>query len=128
MFCSRYKVEKGWCLYNSSFHAETSNDTSNILGENAAHALLPVGTKIKLTKTDNNKTTNVIINPYLQPDNETILQVSKEVADEFGVKDGEKFECAITILYPESNYSSVKKMIGVSASFFLVVMFIISFL
>jgi len=77
---------------------------------------------------DNNETTDVIINPYLQPDNGTLLQLSKEVADAFGVKDGEKFECSISLQHPESNYSSLKKMIGVSASFFVVVLIIMSFL
>ncbi|XP_060878114.1 uncharacterized protein LOC132950610 [Metopolophium dirhodum] len=122
------KVEHGLCSYNSSFHEESSDDTFKFLGLNAAHAILPIGSEIKLTNTANNKTIDILINNYLQPNNETLLQLSKEAARELGVKDGETIPCSIYFYEKKPDYSTLKKMIGFSASFFVVVFIIFNFL
>lgn len=99
-----------------------------LIGINAAHAMLPKGSEIKLTNAANNKTIDVTINTYLQPNNETLLQLSKEAARELGVKDGETIPCSVYLYEKETNYSAVKKFIGFSASFIVIAFLIFNYM
>jgi len=127
-FVSRHKVGLGLCSYNSSFHRESSNDTFKYLGITAAHSILPVGTEIKLTNSVNNISINAVVNSYLQPNNETLVELSKEAARELGVKDGEIIPCSLYINPQATDYSTFKKMIGFSVSFFVVAFLVFTFL
>ncbi|XP_022170089.1 uncharacterized protein LOC111033592 [Myzus persicae] len=123
------KVEQGWCSYNESFNKDTSEEMFQLLGINAAHAVLPVGSQITLTtNTNNSQTVDVTINTYLLKSNETILQLSKELAEMLGVKNGEKIECSISLNPPVNNFSTLKTAAGISASFFVVVFIVMTFL
>jgi hypothetical protein len=122
------KVQTGWCSYNQSFHNDSSDDTFKLIGINAAHAVLSVGSEIELTNLNTNKSIDVIINTYLQPNNETLLQLSKEAAEVLGVEDGGRIPCSIHLYENEPNFFSIKKVAGLSASFFVVLFVVMSFL
>ncbi|XP_026813353.1 uncharacterized protein LOC113553948 [Rhopalosiphum maidis] len=122
-----YKIENGTCLYkNSSYNKNASDTAYDTFGVHAAHAMLPPFTKIQLTY--NNKTIDVTINGFTNKTNGTLLDLSREAADILGIKEGELVPCSLGVYGPEPNYSQIKKLIGLTASFFtviLVVMYIL---
>ncbi|XP_003248481.1 uncharacterized protein LOC100570509 [Acyrthosiphon pisum] len=122
------KVEYGFCSYNASFHSDSSNNIFKLLGITAAHAMLPVGSEMKLTNMANNKTIDVTINTYMQPKNGTILRISKEAARGLGVKDGETFPCSLYMCVGDPDISTFKKMAVLSSSLFIVVFIIMTFI
>lgn len=119
-------VEEGLCLYNKSFHEDQSHATYERFGINAAHAILPIFTKVQLKY--NNKTIDVTINGFPTESNKTILQLSREAALMLDIADDGYYPCSIGVYEPEPDYVSLKKIVTVTASFCVVVLLIITFL
>jgi rare lipoprotein A (peptidoglycan hydrolase) len=120
-FVSRHKVENGTCLYSNSSYNKNASDTAfDTFGVHAAHALLPPYTKVQVTY--NNKTIDVTINGFTNTTNGTLLNLSREAADTLGIKEGELVSCSVGVYEPETNYSHIKRIIGLTASFFTVVL------
>jgi len=120
------KIEEGLCLYNKSFHEDQSHATYERFGINAAHAILPIFTKVQLKY--NNKTIDVTINGFPTESNKTILELSREAALMLDIADEGFYPCSIGVYEPEPDYVSLKKIVTVTASFCVVVLLIITFL
>ncbi|KAE9535045.1 hypothetical protein AGLY_008337 [Aphis glycines] len=119
------KIEEGQCSYNKSFHEDQSHATYERFGINAAHAILPVFTKVQLKY--NNKTLDVIINGFPKTSNNSILELSREAALMLDIEKEGLYPCSIGVYEPEPDYTSLKKIVTVTASFFVVVLLIITF-
>jgi len=116
-----YKIENGTCSYkNSSYDKKASELAYSTFGVHAAHAILPPFTLVQLTY--NNKTIDVTINGFTNKTNGTLLDLSREAADMLGIKEGVEVSCSIGVYEPEISYSHIKKIIGLTASFFTVVL------
>ncbi|XP_025197748.1 uncharacterized protein LOC112596336 [Melanaphis sacchari] len=116
------RIEKGFCFYNSSLNKNESNNAFVMYGINAAHSLLLPYTQVELSY--GNKTIDVTINGFEKKSNETLLEISREAALQLGIEKNGEFPCSIKVNVPEPNYSSLKKIIGITSSFFVVVLVI----
>jgi len=114
------------CSYNKSFYGGQSSATYERFGINAAHSILPVFTEVQLKY--NNKTLDVTINGYQKTSNETILELSREAAAMLDIEKEGLYPCSIGVYEPEPDYTPIKKIVTVTASFFLVVFLVITFL
>lgn len=119
------KVEEGLCSYNKSYYIGQDKAIYERFGISAAHTILPVFTKVQLKY--NNMTLDVIINGVPKTSNASILELSREAAIMLDIKNEGVFPCSISVYEPEPSYTSLKKIITVTASFFLVVLFVINF-
>jgi len=113
------------CSYNKSFYSGQNNAIYERFGISASHTILPVYTKVLLKY--NNMTLDVIINGVQKKSNESILELSREAAIMLDITNEGTFPCSISVYEPEPSYLSLKKIITVTASFFLVVLLVINF-
>lgn len=112
------------CSYNASFYKGEDRETYKKFGISAAHSLLQPFSKILLKY--NNNTLDVTIND-LQTKPGILLELSREAALMLGIEKEGSFPCSITLLDVETSIVSLKKIITVTVSFFLVVLLVVNF-
>jgi rare lipoprotein A len=78
-------------FYNDKFQGKktSSGEVYDKAGLTAAHKKLPYGTKVKVTNVANDKSVVVTINDRLSKSSSTVIDVSRQAAEELGfVKSG----------------------------------------
>lgn len=92
------------CAYYKPKNEEISNKMYDTFGINAAHSVLPHHTKVEVNY--NNKKLLVTINDLHHNinSNGAILQLSREAANIFNIKDEGLIPCQITIPLIENNW------------------------
>lgn len=96
---------------------------STSFGLYASHPLLPTNSIVKVKH--NGKTVTVLItNQHVNNNNNSILDLSRQAANELGVDKEGLFECDLQILTNDDDYYPLLKPIG-AIIFYVIAMFII---